>query len=72
MYDDGREVHPCDVDKRVEQARRFVANAFEFGIMSKSFMSIRSVLPVSTAQDQAPVVVKQCGELACLRAPRQC
>jgi len=58
-----------DVDKRVEQAATLVANACEHGIDVEKLYVDPVCLPVSTAQDQAPVVVEAVRRIGLLTSP---
>jgi 5-methyltetrahydrofolate corrinoid/iron sulfur protein methyltransferase len=58
-----------DVDKRVEQAATLVANACEYGIDVEKLYVDPVCLPVSTAQDQAPVVVEAVRRIGLLTSP---
>jgi len=58
-----------DVDKRVEQAATLVANACEYGIDVDKLYVDPVCLPVSTAQDQAPIVVEAVRRIGLLMSP---
>ena len=58
-----------DVDKRVEQAATLVASACEYGIDVEKLYVDPVCLPVSTAQDQAPVVVEAVRRIGLLTSP---
>ncbi|HYA33232.1 MAG TPA: dihydropteroate synthase [Candidatus Bathyarchaeia archaeon] len=58
-----------DVDKRVEQAATLVANACEYGIDVEKLYIDPVCLPVSTAQDQAPIVIEAVRRISLLTSP---
>jgi 5-methyltetrahydrofolate corrinoid/iron sulfur protein methyltransferase len=58
-----------DADKRVEQAATLVGNACEYGIDVEKLYVDPVCLPLSTAQDQAPVVVEAVRRIGQLASP---
>jgi 5-methyltetrahydrofolate corrinoid/iron sulfur protein methyltransferase len=58
-----------DVDKRVERAATLVASACEYGIDVEKLYVDPVCLPVSSAQDQAPVVVEAVRRISLLTSP---
>ncbi|MGB8312242.1 MAG: dihydropteroate synthase [Halobacteriota archaeon] len=58
-----------DVDKRCERAATLVANACEYGIDLEKVYVDPVCLPVSTAQDQAPIVVESVRRIGLLTSP---
>jgi cobalamin-dependent methionine synthase I len=58
-----------DVDKRCERAATLVASACEYGIDLEKVYVDPVCLPVSSAQDQAPVVVEAVRRIGLLTSP---
>jgi len=58
-----------DVDKRCELAATLVANACEYGIDIEKLYVDPVCLPVSTAQDQARIVLEAVGRIGLLTRP---
>jgi 5-methyltetrahydrofolate corrinoid/iron sulfur protein methyltransferase len=58
-----------DVEKRVERAATLVASACEYGIDVEKLYVDPVCLPVSSAQDQAPVVVEAVRRIGLLTSP---
>ncbi len=58
-----------DVDKRCELAATLVANACEYGVDIEKLYIDPVCLPVSTAQDQARIVLEAVGRIGLLTSP---
>jgi 5-methyltetrahydrofolate corrinoid/iron sulfur protein methyltransferase len=58
-----------DVDKRVERAATLVASACEYGVDVEKLYVDPVCLPVSSAQDQAPVVLEAVRRIGLLTSP---
>ena len=58
-----------DVDNRCDRAATLVANACEYGIDLEKIYVDPVCLPVSTAQDQAPIVVESVRRIGLLTSP---